>query len=462
MEEGDHGIDTVNTDSTGPLYTCLIALVAAIGGLLFGFDWAVISGTVPFIEKYFELSATQLGVAVSSALLGCVIGVCFSGIASDRYGRKRVLISAAILFLISAVLTAIPKELWLFLLARLCGGMAIGLSSPVSPMYIAEISHERNRGALVTLNQLAITFGIVLAYACDWIIASMGSEQWGVAYGWRWMFASEVPPAVLFLLTLFFIPESPRWLAKEGLWAQAEKILTRVGGSRHAAEEVKNIRNALSKESGSIAELLRPGFRKALAIGIAVMIFSQITGNFAVFTYTPKLLLELGFKDANSALLGMVAVGIVNFLATIVTICLIDRVGRRPLLIFTPIVMSLCMGLVALGVQLNVAAPVVLLTCILIFVVSYAVGLGPGSWLIVSEIFPTMVRGRAIAICTCSLWITNYLTTLAFPVLWEYTQCGTFWLFSFTSAATAIVAWSILPETKGLPLETIEEMWRRR
>ena len=454
------------------LYTGRLAVVAAIGGLLFGFDWAVISGTTTYIELYFSDTITRidqylslpgfgLGLAVSSALFGCILGVCFSGTLSDRLGRKRVLIIAALLFMISAVLTAVPKDLWLFVMARLVGGVAIGLSSPVSPMYIAEMAPEKSRGALVTLNQLAITFGIVVAYFCDWSIAGMGSEGWGVMYGWRWMFASEVPPAALFLVALMFVPESPRWLAKEGRWDQAERILARIGGRRHAEQELRNIRSAVTREETSVTQLLRPGLRTALLIGVAIMVFSQITGNFAVFTYTPKLLLQLGAKDANSALLGMVMVGAVNFLTTIAAVCLIDKLGRRPLLIYAPLGMCLCMAAVACSFQTDAFSPTILLGCILGFVVCYAIGVGPGAWLIISEIFPTRVRGRAMSICTLCLWIVNSLTTLAFPMLWSYTQAGTFWLFAFTSGTMAVFVWAILPETKGLSLEAIEQSWHK-
>ena len=420
----------------------------------------MISGTIPYIEKYFSLTPEKLGTAVSSALFGCIVGACVSGALSDRYGRKRVMIAAALLFTISAVFTAVTNVLWMFIAARLIGGFAIGLSSPVAPMYIAEIAPEKNRGALVTLNQLAITFGILVAYFCDWGIAGLGSEQWGVVLGWRWMFASEIPPAVLCLVALLFVPESPRWLAKEGRWAQAGRILARIGGRQHAEQEMREIRDALDREETSLKQLFRPGFRKALLIGVAIMIFSQITGNFAIFTYTPKLLMQLGFQDTRVALLGMVMVGAVNFLATIVAICFIDRLGRRPLLIFASLGMCLCMTILSWNSQHEILPPIVLLGWILGFVVCYAVGVGPGSWLVVSEIFPTRARGRAVSFCTVCLWGVNFLTTLAFPVFWEYSKAGTFWLFAFTSASMVVFVLAILPETKGLSLEAIQRMWR--
>jgi len=452
------------------LYTGRLALVAANGGLLFGFDWAVISGTTTYIERYFSGAITRideylalpgfsLGLAVSSALFGCILGVCVSGTLSDRWGRKRVLIIAATLFIVSAILTAVPKDLWLFVTARLVGGVAIGLSSPVSPMYIAEMAPKKSRGALVTLNQLAITFGILVAYFCDWSIAGLGTEDWGVMYGWRWMFASEIPPAALFLAALMFVPESPRWLAKEGRWDQAELILARIGGRQHAEQELRGIQSARVGEKTSIIQLLRPGLRTALMIGVAIMVFSQITGNFAIFTYTPKLLLQLGAKNTSAALLGMVMVGAVNFLTTIVAVVVIDKLGRRPLLIYASLGMCLCMAAVACSFRVVAVTPIILLGCILGFVVCYAIGVGPGAWLIISEIFPTHVRGRAMSICTLCLWIVNYLTTLAFPILWSYTQAGTFWLFAFTSGTMAIFVWAFLPETKGLSLETIEQWW---
>lgn len=453
-------VASLDLDSGSRAYTYTIAAVAAIAGLLFGFDWAVISGTVIYIKKYFALTNDPflLGVAGSGALFGCIIGVCFSGTATDRYGRKLVLAAAALLFLVSAILTALPKDLWLFVVARLIGGLAIGLSSPVAPMYIAEIAPEKYRGALVTLNQLAITLGIVVAYFCDWMIAGLGSNEWGVTHGWRWMFASEVPPAAAFAIALLFVPESPRWLAKEGRWNEASRILTRIGGRRHAEWETQNIRNALAQEEGTILELFRPGLRLALIIGVGVMIFSQITGNCAVFTYTPMLMEEFGYQSPRDALWGMVLVGMVNFMATIPAILTLDRLGRRPLLIFTAILMSLFMAMVAISA--GWFAPVVLLGWLLGCVVCYAIGIGPGSWLIISEIFPTRVRGRAMSLCTLSLWIANALMTLVFPSLWAWNRSGTFLLFAFSSALMAVFVWKMIPETKGLSLEAIEAKWR--
>ena len=472
----------MNNDTGSPLYTSLIASVAALGGLLFGFDWAVIAGATEYIKKYFALEEHPylFGAAISSALFGCIFGASFAGMLSDRFGRRKVLIGAAILFGIAGVLTAIPKELWLFIVARMIGGVAIGLSSPVAPMYIAEISPEKNRGALVTLNQLAITFGIVMAYACDWFIDGVGStkwamfpglqsvipgfgtEGWGVMYAWRWMFAALSIPAVLFLITLMFVPESPRWLAKVGRLKEARAILARVGGSRHADNEMNEIQNALAQEEASLWQLFQPGLGMALVIGLMVMIMSQITGNFAVFTYTLSLMKELGYNNTNINMLLMVGLGMVNFLATIVAIAVLDKLGRRPILIVTALGMSACMALVAANSTWELLPPVALVAGIMAFVVFYALGVGPVSWLVVSEVFPTKVRGRAMSVCTFCLWSTNFLMTLLFPRAMALSPAGTFWFFAFTSFLLAVFTWAILPETKGLPLEAIEKLWVKK
>jgi len=441
------------------LYVFGVAIIAAVGGLLFGYDTAVISGAVPFLEDYFSLTPGQLGFAVSSVVLGCILGASIAGSLADKFGRKKIMIAAATLFLASAILTSLPKSLILFNLARFIGGIAIGLSSPISPTYIAEISPAKIRGALVTLNQLAITFGIVAAYLADWWIAGQGGPQWQIDYAWRWMFASECAPALVLLVGLCFIPESPRWLLKSGYVERASDILTKIGGPSHAQQEMKEIEGALSIEDASLKQLFKPGFRRALIIGVMIMIFSQITGMNAIYMYTPKLLLAVGFASKQSALLAMVIVGVVNFATTIIAVCILDKVGRRILMLLAPLGMGLCMLAIAVGYGLEWISPAVILAAILLFVFCFALGVGPGAWLVTSEIYPTKVRGRAMSICTFSLWSSSFIANLVFPKLITFSQVTTFTIFAVACFAMCVFIYGFLPETKGKTLEEIEALW---
>jgi sugar porter (SP) family MFS transporter len=442
-------------------YVYLISLVAAVGGLLFGFDIAVIAGAIPFITRHFALTPGQLGVAVSTVALGCMLGAAVASFISDRFGRKKVLLLAAVLFVISSILTAIPLVLWHFVFARFLSGVAIGLASPVSPVYIAEIAPARIRGRLVTLNQLAITFGMLTAYAVDWLLASSGSEAWRDAQAWRWMFASGALPSLLFLVALFLVPESPRWLIKKGLLAQARDILIRVGGTEHAERELREIQETVEHEDASLGQLFRRPLLVPMMIGILIMVFSQATGLQAVTQYCPKLLLELGFESEASAMLGMVLVGVVLFGSTILTMLGIDKLGRRPLLLASSLGVAFALLMFAVEFQFHLFPNWLILTVVLCSIVSYAIGIGPCSWLVISEIFPTKVRGRASAICTFTNWLTDYVILLVFPVMQEWSQVGTFVLFAGLTLTFMTVLLSLLPETKGKTLEEIEAVWRQ-
>lgn len=442
-------------------YVYLISLVAAVGGLLFGFDIAVIAGAIPFIKRYFELSASQLGWAVSAVALGCMLGASLAGFISDKIGRKKVLVAAAVLFILSSVLTAVPTVLFAFVFARFLSGFAIGLASPVSPVYIAEVAPADIRGRLVTLNQLAITFGMLTAYAIGWLFAGLGSAGWRDANAWRWMFASGVLPSVVFLIALFFVPESPRWLAKRGLLGRAREILRSVGGDGHAESEMAEIGKTVAAREITFGQLFKAPLRTPMIIGVLVMVFSQACGLQAVTQYCPKLLMELGFKDESSAMLGMVMVGVVLFGSTFFTIFAIDRFGRRVLLLVSSVGVIVSLLLFAVEFGFGVFPNSVVLSIVLFSVVAYAIGIGPCSWLIISEIFPTHVRGRATSICTFSNWITDFIILLVFPKLQEWSQVGTFVTFAgITLALMLALAW-LLPETKNKTLEQIEAGWRR-
>lgn len=440
------------------IYVYATAIIAAVGGFLFGYDTAVIAGAIPFMEKYFMLTAAQLGFAVSSALLGCICGAGVAGSLADQFGRKKVLIAAAFLFLVSAILTTIPKTLVLFTAARFIGGLAIGLSSPISPMYIAEIAPARIRGTLVTFNQLAISFGIVAAYTCDWLIAGAGNEQWQIDYAWRWMFGSSAIPSTLLLIGLCFIPESPRWLLKTGFVERAKAILVKVGGVSHAEKEIAEVEKVLSKEEASIRQLFKPGFRLALFIGIMIMFFSQVTGMNAIYMYTSTLLQSVGFETP-SALFGMVLIGAVSFLTTIVANCSVEKIGRRPLLIGAPLGMGLSMLVITIG--FNRMPPAVMLIAFAAFVAFFSFGVGPGVWMVTSEIFPTKVRGRAMSIVSFGLWASCFLANLVFPKFLLWSPAKTFGLFTIACFAMIIFVFVFVPETKGKTLEEIENMWER-
>jgi MFS transporter, SP family, arabinose:H+ symporter len=440
-------------------YVLLISVVAAVGGLLFGFDMAVIAGAIPFLNRHFSLTAGQLGMAVSAVGFGCMLGAAVAGFISDRIGRKKVLLLAAMVFVMSSIWTAIPTFLTEFVLARFLSGVAIGLASPVSPVYIAEISPAKLRGGLVTLNQLAITFGMLAAYAIDWLLAAHGSPEWRDMYAWRWMFASGAIPSAVFLITLLLVPESPRFLAKQGFIHKARDILARVGGSKHAEQELREIQDAINHEEASLWQLFRPPFVMPMIIGLLIMIYSQTTGLQAITNYCPKLLLELGFENEASAMWGMVLVGVVLFGSTVVTIFAIDKFGRKPLLFLSSVGVIVSLVLFAIEFAYHVFPNMAVLAIVLFATVSYAIGIGPCAWLIISEIFPTRVRGRATSICTFTLWVTDSVILLIFPKMQEWSQIGTFVIFAGITTIGMLVLMKMIPETKGKTLEQIEAHW---
>lgn len=449
----------VNVKARGG-YVYLISIVAAVGGLLFGFDMAVIAGAIPFITRHFSLTAGQLGVTVSAVAFGCMAGAGIAGFISDRIGRKKVLMFAAVLFVVSSFWTAVPKFLLDFIFARFLSGFAIGLASPVSPVYIAEVAPARMRGQLVTLNQLAITFGMLAAYAIGWLFASLNTAEWRDMYAWRWMFASGIFPSGIFLIALFLVPESPRFLAKRGMVNKAKDILIRVDGIDHAEQEICEIQNAINHEEASLGQLFKRPFVTPMIIGILIMIFSQTTGLQAITNYCPKLLLELGFQSESNAMLGMVMVGMALFGSTILTMFVVDKLGRKPLLLFSSIGVIISLVMFAIEFKYGIFSNTMVLSIVLLAIVSYAIGIGSCSWLIVSEIFPTRVRGRATSICTFTLWVTDFLILLIFPKLQEWSQVGTFFIFAIITLILMLVLIRLVPETKGRTLEQIEAYWQ--
>ena len=451
-------------DSGSAVYVLLVCIVAALGGLLFGYDTAVISGAIGFLQTRFALDPKWTGWAASCALIGCIIGVSVAGILSDRLGRKKVLIISAIFFLVSAIGTALPRTLTEFIIFRIIGGVGVGAASMTSPMYIAEISPARIRGKMVSINQFAIVSGILLVYFVNYFIAGQSTEDWNVQFGWRWMFGSESFPALLLLFLLFFVPESPRWLAKQNRSDEAFGILCRVGGGQHAKEELAAIEDAIAHESGSIAQLLRPGMRVVLVIGVVLAVLQQVTGINVILYYAPEIFKKLG-TGTSAALLQTIVIGTVNLLFTVIAIWTVDRLGRKPLMIIGAAGMGislLAFGLSAFYQMTGVWS----LVFILGYIGSFAFSVGPVTWVILSEIFPTRIRGRAMAIATVCLWAANYLVSQTFPMMNEnkwlvdrFHHGFPFWVYGALCAVLVLFILFVVPETKGKTLEEIEKHW---
>ena len=555
---GVPGKPTSSRASGSVAYVFLLTLVAALGGLLFGYDTAVISGAIGFLQTHFDLDP-QLwkGWAAASALMGCAFGAAFAGMASDHLGRKKVLLLSAILFLISALGTAFPRTFTQFIIYRIIGGLGVGAASMTSPMYIAEISPARIRGRMVSVNQFAIVTGMLIVYFVNYFIggygtaldravvepkiaqwgtavdphraaaflreaanrsalvdasdpASLGAYErdiedllaanpdrleaaavvdfldryelsvtetevhladegrvpWNVARGWRWMFGSEALPATLLLLLLFFVPESPRWLTKQGRRDQAFSILTRVDGPDNARLELAAIEDAIAHETGSLMQLFLPGFRIVLVIGVVLAVLQQITGINVFLYYAPEIFKKMG-TGSNAALLQTVIVGAVNLAFTIIAIWTVDRLGRKPLMLIGYTGMGVSLVAMGLAAYWQTTAAWVL-AFILGYIACFALSVGPVTWVILSEIFPTRIRGRAMAIATVCLWIANFVVTQTFTIMDEHAGLVDkfhhgfpFWVYGFFCAVAAVFMLACVPETKGKTLEEIERSWMR-
>jgi len=443
----------VNSDRSSYVY--MIAIAAAASGFLFGFDTAVINGALLFLRQEFHLTDLQTELAVSSLLVGCLIGTIGSGALSDRFGRKRVLLAAGGLFGASSLVTALPHVFCQFVAARFVAGVAIGIASVLAPMYVAEVSPSRIRGKLVSFNQIAIATGVLCAFLTNWALSGMGKSSW------RFMFAVAALPSCAFLLSLVFIPESPRWLIKAGHPKKALEVLWKINGPL-AEVEADEIRSGLAEESESLHNMLTPQLRRPLLIAITLAVLSQITGINTVIYYGSILLRDHGGQNnASSAIGANVIVGIVSFLAAILAAAIIDRVGRKALLLVGSAGMTLSLGL--LGAALRVTPPPtsLILLGVLFYVAFFGMGLGPVTWVYIAELFPTAIRGRAMSAATVSLWAACLAIALSFLALIQLLSAsGTFWLYAALSAATFIFVWRFLPETMGLSLEEVQQMFR--
>jgi SP family xylose:H+ symportor-like MFS transporter len=446
------------------VYVMLVCMVAALGGLLFGYDTGVINGAIGPLKVHFFLDANWAGWATGCALVGCAIGAAIAGVLSDWLGRKKVLILSAILFLISAVGTALPKNITTFIIYRIIGGLGVGAASMSSPMYIAEISPARIRGRMVSVNQFAIVTGFLVVYFVNYFIALQGDQMWNQESGWRWMFGSEALPALLLLVLLFFVPESPRWLTKQSRSDEALEILARVDGVEYAKTELLEIKDAIAHESGSLKQLLQPGMKIVLVIGIVLAVLQQVTGINVFLYFGTEIFKKMG-SETNAALLQTVVVGAVNLTFTIVAIWTVDRLGRKPLMIIGSAGMGL--SLLAMGLASYFGRTELwLLLFILGYIACFALSVGPVTWVILSEIFPTRIRGRAMAIATVCLWVANYVVSQTFPMMEEnnwllekFHHAFPFWLYGIFCIVLVTFVWRFVPETKGKTLEEIEKHW---
>lgn len=453
----------------GKLYLTLICATAGMGGFLFGFDTAVISGAVNFLRTQFRLSPGMEGWIMSSALLGCVAGAAIAGYGSDRYGRKKILLASALLFIVSALGCMVAGSPSMLVVFRIVGGLGVGFAAMVAPMFIAELAPAHLRGRLVSIYQLAITLGILCSYLSNATLLDFASAHGGAREGllhfylveevWRGMLGSNAIPAVLFLLLLLFVPESPRWLLKEGRQERAYKILSRISGPQKATAEIDGISIALAEEGkGSFRQLLAPGIRAALVIGLALPFLSQLTGITTVMYYAPAIFEHAGFKSG-SAMGSASVIGFFNMIFTFVAIWKIDHWGRKPLLIwgFT----GLSIALLSIGLLFySGGGQQFLLGAFVFYIVVFAATIGPGVWVVISEIYPTKIRGRAMSIATLSLFLGSTSVTQTYPLLREGLGIGvTFVLYGLAMVPTIFFVRKAVPETKGRTLEEIERQW---
>jgi SP family arabinose:H+ symporter-like MFS transporter len=441
-------------------FVLFVTAVAAIGGFLFGYDTAVINGANTYLTANMHLNPTQKGFAGASAILGCIPGAMFAGFLGDRFGRKRILFLCAILYAVSGVFSAIPHTFGQFLVARFCSGLGIGASSMICPVYITEIAPEKWRGRLGTLFQLGIVTGIFLTLFINKMIQSYGNDAWNTAYGWRWMLGMEVLPALVFIALLFAVPESPRWLAKLGQEKRATDILAKVGGPEYAQRELNRIRESMLQEEGGFKELFTGIHRRPLAIAILLMAFSQFCGINAIMYYSSDVFATAG-GGKNAAFTSSVWVGFVNLLFTFVAIAMVDRAGRRPLLLIGTAIQFVALTAVAWMFHIH-SQGIALLVCVMLSIAAFAMAMGPISWLLSSEIFGNKIRGRAMSLAALTVWVSCYVVAQTFPMLNDNPAIGpakTFAVYAAVSLCSFIFVLLMVPETRGRTLEQIEAMW---
>ncbi|MCM2680000.1 D-xylose transporter XylE [Echinimonas agarilytica] len=469
---------------TGKTNLMAITFAVALGGLLFGYDTAVISGTTEALTNFFQGSPAEMGFAFSSALLGCIVGAIVAGFISNSMGRRGSLLLAAILFFISAIGSAVPDMFvpsfmlsgdveqdlnayyWSFIVFRLIGGVGVGIASMVSPMYIAEVAPAERRGALVACNQFAIIFGMLVVYFVNYGIAQLGDLSWLYQTGWRYMFASEMIPATLFFVLLLRVPETPRWLALQGRDEEAKGLLAGLGGAHSVQSQWNEIQQSMKQKTG---KLLSPKVFYVLTIGIMLSVFQQITGINVFLYYAPEILKGFGDGNLDIALLQTIMVGAVNLIFTVIAIKTVDKFGRRPLMMIGSAAMAVCMIAIGTAAYLD-AVGGYLLVFVLGYIAAFALSLGPVVWVLLSEIFPNNVRSKALSVAVFFQWFSNFLVSQTFPMmnakdsfLYQSFNGGfPFWFYGAMAVLTVVFVYKWVPETKGLTLEELEDLWEQK
>lgn len=436
-------------------YVILLAATAALGGLLFGFDIAIITGAGPFLTEHFHLSDLSLGWAFSSLLFGCVLGSAIAGRLTDLYGRKKILLVVAILFSVTSLATGAAPTFTVFIVARFIGGLAVGGASILSPMYVAEVSPPSLRGRMGTLYQMSIVTGILVSYAINYALRNVGPENW------RWMFITGVFPSVIFFAMLLAVPETPRYLFMAGKEKQALAILERIAGRESAEVEAVQIRASLSKKRRTWRDLLGPGIRKPVLVGFCLAILIHVSGINTIIDYAPAILKSAGWK-IDAALFSTLIIGFTNFAFTFISFWVIDRYGRKPLYIVGSLGMTAALILLISAVLTDRFRSATVLFYILGYLAFFSSCIGPVFWTLVAEIFPNDIRGTAMVVPVLTQWIANAAVVLFFPL--AFNQLGKAITFGFLAAmalAQAVFTWFFVPETKNKRLEEIEEYWNR-
>ena len=452
MRTSLHASEAANTG-----FVLVAAVFAALGGLLFGYDTGVISGAVIFITKQFGLSAFPEELVVSMVLVGAAAGALSGGKLADRFGRRYMLLVTSVIFIIGALICALCSSLGMLLVGRVIVGLGIGFSSTTVPVYISEVSPAKARGWQVSLFQLAITVGILAAYLVDYALAA--SE------GWRWMLGLAVVPGLILGVGMLLMPETPRWLLKHGRTTEARAVLTRIRGTANVDSELNQVQGAISQsdQKGGFRDLLAPAVRPALIVGIGLAIFQQIIGINTVIYYAPTIIQSAGIPSASGAILATAGIGVVNVVMTIVAMWLIDRAGRRPLLLIGIAGMTISLGVLAAVFAAHHSMAGLAVLCLMAYVASFSISLWPIFWLLISEIYPLSVRAVAEGTAAATNWAANLLVSLTFLTLLNALgPSGTFCLYGALSIASFVFSYYLVPETKGRTLEDIEQFWRSR
>ncbi len=446
--------DVQTEHSSGLVY--IAAAISALGGMLFGYDTGVISGAILFISKDFSLTQLQVEIVVSCVLIGALMGAMTGGVLADHFGRRRVIIATATLFVAGAIVTALSPTFTFLIAGRIIVGAAIGVASFTTPLYISEVSPVQIRGRLVSINQVALTSGIIISYLVDYLLANI--------QGWRWMFGLAAVPAAVLALGMFWLPESPRWLVSRNLIDSARTVLERIRKTKDVGIELDDIKGSIAAQRGGWKDLFTPLVRPALIVGVGLAILQQITGINTVIYYAPMIFEFTGAKSASASILATIGVGVVNVAMTVVALLLVDRVGRRPLLLIGLTGMIVGLGVLGLAFQLpqlSGSLGWIAEISLMLYVGAFAIGLGPVFWLLISEIYPLKIRGIAMSVATSANWGANLFVALTFLTLIQATgRSSTFWIYGLVGIGAWLFTWFYVPETKGRSLEDIESHWK--